>query len=74
MRMIKTFTKNDLLRFLYDELSSQERDDIMSMQITDESVERETHQMQSMVKLLNDFRMKTPQDVVDDILVYSRKV
>ena len=71
--MIKTFTKNDLLRFLYDELPNQDRDDVMSMQITDESVEHETHEMESVVKLLDGFRMKAPQDVVDSILEYSRK-
>ena len=71
--MIKTFTKNDLLRFLYDELPNQDRDDVMSMQITDESVEHETHEMESVVKLLDGFRMKAPQDVVDNILAYSRK-
>ena len=73
MRMIKTFTKNDLLRFLYDELPNQDRDDVMSMQITDESVEHETHEMESVVKLLDGFRMKASQDVVDSILEYSRK-
>ncbi len=70
--MIKTFTKNDLLRFLYDELPNQDRDDVMSMQITDESVEHETHEMESVVTLLDGFRMKAPQDVVDNILEYSR--
>ncbi len=70
--MIKTFTKNDLLRFLYDELPNQDRDDVMSMQITDESVEHETHEMEGVVKLLDDFRMKAPQDAVDKILDYSR--
>ena len=73
MRMTKTFTKNDLLRFLYDELPNQDRDDVMSIQITDESVEHETHEMESVVKLLDGFRMKAPQDVVDSILEYSRK-
>ena len=71
--MIKTFTKNDLLRFLYDELPNQDRDDVMSMQITDESVEHETHEMESVVKLLDGFRMKAPQDAVDNILAHSRK-
>ncbi|MCP4459208.1 MAG: hypothetical protein GY816_14485 [Cytophagales bacterium] len=71
--MIKTFTKNDLLRFLYDELPNQDRDDVMSMQITDESVEHETHEMESVVKLLDGFRMRAPQDAVDTILDYSKK-
>ena len=71
--MIKTFTKNDLLRFLYGELPNQERDDVMNMQITDESVEHETHEMESVVKLLDGFRMKAPQDAVDYILEYSRR-
>ena len=72
--MIKTFTKNDLLRFLYDELPNQDRDEVMSMQITDESVEHETHEMESVVKLLDGFSMKAPQEVVNRILDYSRKM
>lgn len=71
--MINTFTKNDLLRFLYDELPNQDRDDVMNMQLTDESVEHETHEMEYVVKLLDGFRMKAPQHVVDNILEYSRK-
>ena len=71
--MTKTFTKNDLLRFLYNELPNQDRNEVMSMQITDESVEHETHEMESVVKLLDGFRMKAPQDAVDNILAYSKK-
>jgi hypothetical protein len=71
--MTKTFTKNDLLRFLYNELPNQDRNEVMSMQITDESVEHETHEMESVVKLLDGFRMKAPQEAVDNILAYSKK-
>ena len=73
MRMIKTFTKNDLLRFLYDELPNQDRDEVASMKLTDETVENETHEMERVVKLLDGFKMKAPQDAVDNILEYSRK-
>ena len=72
--MIKTFTKNDLLRFLYDELPNQDRNDVKRMQITDESVEHETHEMESVVKFLDGFRMKAPQETVDNILEYSKRL
>ena len=69
--MIKTFTKNDLLRLLYGELPNQ--DEVASMKLTDETVENETRKMESVVRLLDNFKMEAPQDAVDNILAYSRK-
>ena len=71
--MIKTFTKNDLLRFLYGELPNQDQDEVASMKLTDETVENETRKMESVVRLLDNFKMEAPQDAVDNILAYSRK-
>ncbi len=74
MRMIKTFTKNDLLRFLYDELPVEERNEVRNMQLTDELVEHETDEMESVKKLLDKFILKAPADAVENVLKYSRSI
>jgi patatin-like phospholipase/acyl hydrolase len=70
--MIKTFTKNDLLRYLYDELPNQERQEMMNAQLTDSEVEHDTEELEDVKKVLEGFRMKAPQEAVDNILAYSR--
>lgn len=70
--MIKTFTKNDLLRYLYDELPNQEREEMMHAQLTDSEVEHDTEELEDVKQLLDGFRMKAPQEAVDKILAYSR--
>jgi len=70
--MIKTFTKNDLLRYLYDELPTLEREEMISVQLTDGEVEHETEELEDVKKVLDNFVMKAPQDAVDNILAYSR--
>lgn len=70
--MIKTFTKNDLLRYLYDELPTLEREEMINAQLTDGEVEHETEELEDVKKLLDGFVMKAPQEAVDNILAYSR--
>ena len=70
--MIKTFTTDDLLRYLYDELPTDEREEMISAQLTDGEVEHETEELEDVKKLLDDFTMKAPQETVNAILAYSR--
>lgn len=70
--MIKTFTKNDLLRYLYDELPNQEREEMMNAQLTDSEVEHDTEELEDVKKSLEGFMLKAPQEAVDNILAYSR--
>jgi len=70
--MIKTFTKNDLLRYLYDELPTLEREEMINAQLTDGEVEHETEELEEVKLQLEGFIMKAPQDAVDAILAYSR--
>ena len=53
--MIKTFTKNDLLRYLYDELPNQEREEMIQAQLTDGEVEHETEELEDVKKVLDGF-------------------
>ena len=70
--MIKTFTKNDLLRYLYDELPTQEREELRSAKLTDEEVEQDAEELEDGMKLLDGFMLEAPQDAVSKILAYSK--
>jgi patatin-like phospholipase/acyl hydrolase len=72
--MIKTFTQNDLLRYLYDELPNQEREEMMQAQLTDGEVEHDTEELEDGKKLLDGFMLKAPQDAVDNILAFSKSL
>ena len=72
MRMIQTFTKNDLLRCLYNELPNQEKNELMRIQLTDGEFDQEVHEMESAKELLDGFILKAPEDAVENILAYSR--
>ena len=70
--MIRTSTQNDLLRFVYDELPSEERAEMMNAQLTNDEIEHETEELEDVKKLLEDFVIKAPQEAVNAILAYSR--
>jgi len=70
--MIKTFTKNDLLRYLYDELPNQEKEELKNAQLTDGEVEHDTEELEDGMKLLEGFVLKAPKEAVDNILAYSK--
>lgn len=71
--MIKTFTDQDLLRYLYDELPNQEREAMEYAQLTDDEVEHVTEEFEETIARLDGFMLRAPQDAVDNILAYSRK-
>ena len=70
--MITTFTRNDLLRYLYDELPNREREEMISAQLADGELEQETDELKHSKSLVEGFVLKARQDVVDTILAYSR--
>ncbi|MEQ9230838.1 MAG: hypothetical protein RIF46_09140 [Cyclobacteriaceae bacterium] len=60
------------MRYLYDELPNQEREEMMQAQLTDGEVEHDTEELEDAMKVLDGFVLKAPQDTVDAILAYSR--
>lgn len=70
--MIKTFTENDLLRYLYDEMSDSERDELTQSIATDENLEKSIQELRLLQKQLDGFQMKAPQHVTDRILSHLR--
>ena len=72
--MIKTFTENDLVRFLYDEVNEEERADIRESLLTDIQLQNKISELRRMMESLDAFVMKAPGEVVSRILYASRNL
>lgn len=70
--MTKTFTKNDLLKFLYDELEPLEKKEIQQAIFTDSSLQELLLEMRTTQSLLDNVQMKTPRSVTEKILSFSK--
>jgi len=69
--MTKTFTENDLLRFLYNDLSRVQHDEIQSAVFTDSALQEKLVELQHTKFRLDRVVYKPSQKTVDNILAYS---
>ncbi len=72
--MTKTFTKDDLVRFLYEEVNEDERLDIKESLSADMELRSSLDELKEAKALLEDFSMKAPEDVVSRILYASKNL
>ncbi|MFK7952366.1 MAG: hypothetical protein AB8B73_05935 [Ekhidna sp.] len=72
--MIKTFTKNDIVRFLYDEVNEDEKADINDAMLSDFELHEHVGELRSAMESLDTFEMKAPSGVVSRILYASKNV
>lgn len=70
--MIKTFTKNDLVRFVYKELSEEEQNQIKNSAIQDPEVEDSLKELEETKENLNKVMASPSQRSIDNILTFSR--
>lgn len=70
--MTRTFTNQDLVRYLYDELPNSEREAMECAQLTDVEIEHVTEELEDTKAVLDGFMLKAPQDAVENILAYSK--
>ncbi|MFT6882503.1 MAG: hypothetical protein ACI83W_000944 [Marinoscillum sp.] len=69
--MIKTFTENDLVRFIYNELSTTESEALKQTLIADSSMQQKLDELKSIHEDL-EHSMRTPSDrVINRILEFS---
>ena len=73
-RMTKTFTENDLLRFLYDEVNEDERLEMKESLCADIELRTRLDELQEAKAALDAFTMKAPSDVVSRILYASKNL
>ena len=70
--MIKTFTQDDLVRYIYEETSEEENAEIASAMLFDEELEQNYDDLKEVISGL-EASMKEPSDkTIDTILSYSK--
>lgn len=72
--MIKTFTENDLVRFLYDEVNDNEREEIRESLLTDIQLQNKITELRRVMESLDAFVMKAPREAVSRILYASKNL
>lgn len=70
--MIKTFTQNDLIRFLYHETSEEETKEINKALLCDSELQTQYKELNATRKELDAARLEPSAEVVDNILNYAR--
>lgn len=72
--MTKTFTEDELVKFLYDEVNEDERLEINESLRADMDLRASLEELKEAASLLDGFSMKAPKDVVSRILYASRNL
>ena len=70
--MIKTFTQNDLIRYIYQETTKEENTELESSLIFDEHLSSNLIEMQQTVFALNKVEKAPSQLIIEKILSYSK--
>ena len=70
--MTKTFTKNDLVRFVYRELSEEEQNQIRNWVIQDPELEDSIKELEATRDSLNKVLVSPSQRSINHILNFSR--
>ena len=74
MPMTKTFTENDLVRFLYGEANEEECVEIEESLQTDFQLREKIDELRKIVDSLDAFVMKAPKEAVSRILYASKNL
>ncbi|MDE0472449.1 MAG: hypothetical protein OXH57_10955 [Ekhidna sp.] len=70
--MIKTFTENDLIRFVYNEINEDERLDLTQSLQSDMRLRSRWKKINEAKSLLAGFTLKAPKSVTSGILYVSK--
>ena len=72
--MHKTFTKEDLLRYLYGEMNREERHEIRSVILEDNKLKVDFLALKEAKECLNKGRLSPSTFVVNNIMSYARAI
>lgn len=72
--MIKTFTPDDLIRYIYNETTDTEKAAIEQALVTDTDFAHEHRQIKAMIMSLDTVKEEPSQKSVDAILAYSKSI
>lgn len=70
--MIKTFTQDDLVRYIYQETTNEENIEIEQALLFDEALADEYATLSSIVSSVNTIQKEPSQKTIDSILNYSK--
>ena len=70
--MHKTFTKEDLLRYIYGEMNREEREEIRSVILEDDTVQTEYLALKEAKECLNKGRLSPSKFAVNNIMSYAK--
>ena len=70
--MIKTFTQNDLIRYIYHETSEEETKEIDKALICDSELQLQFKELMAVKRQMDDSTMQPSATVVANILNYAR--
>ncbi len=70
--MIKTFTQDDLVRYIYQETTAEESIEIETALIFDEDLSERYNELSKTVNLLEQVQVKPSESSIDRILSYSK--
>jgi hypothetical protein len=72
--MTKTFTRNDVIRYAYNELNTEEKQDIELAMLFDPNLADQFYEISSLKRSLNKIVKEPSQRVIDNILDYSKSL
>ena len=70
--MIKTFTQNDLIRYIYQETTLEESDEIRSALLFDEHLNEDYNHLKQTIVSLDKVEKQPSKNSIDRILSYSK--
>ncbi|MEM9329511.1 MAG: hypothetical protein AAGA85_27875 [Bacteroidota bacterium] len=70
--MTKTFTENDLVRFLYNDLTPREKNDLQYQLLKNGALRRRLLELEEITEGLNKVAFKAPRRAVEKIMAYSK--
>jgi len=72
--MIKTFTQNDVIRFVYDEVSTEERSQMEELLLIDASFQKLYRSHMKTKVLIKKSALEPSENVINRILNYSKSL
>ena len=72
--MIKTFTQNDVIRFVYDEVSTEERSQMEELLLIDASFQQLYRSLMKTKVLIKKSALEPSENVINRILNYSKSL
>ena len=70
--MTKTFTPDDLLRYLYEDTTIKETQEIETALLLDTRLQEELDQLRSEMNLLEEWKPEPSKRCIDQIMEYAR--